>query len=298
MPWMPELFTAPAAAHIADKARRERLAAIPYFEGLTSGDTAALVGSFAGEPELHHPTRGRVRGARAFERFADVQRGWLITRNAETQHVGFVVTPNRSVEELILHLDANDERVALPVPIATDRTGDAHLVELRMYFSTWPLTGRHAVRPPLLQLEPGLEAAGVIGEYQRALAAGDVEAAVACLEPDDSFREPAGSVHRGVAECATSTSSSSPTAVASRWNTAPRPMTGARARSSTTSSRGDAPRCHRRLVLPSTCEETAESWRQPGSTTASRRPPWWRVDPQPQHQPSSSRLSPRTRAST
>lgn len=33
MPWMPELFTAPAAAHIAERARRERLAAIPYFDG-------------------------------------------------------------------------------------------------------------------------------------------------------------------------------------------------------------------------------------------------------------------------
>jgi len=111
-----------------------------------------------------------------------------------------VVTPNRSVEELILHLDANNERVALPVAIATDRTDDAHLVELRMYFSTWPLTGSHAVRPPLLQRDPDLEAADVIGEYQRALAAGDVEAAVACFEADGSVREPAGSLHRGGAE--------------------------------------------------------------------------------------------------
>jgi hypothetical protein len=45
MPWTPELFTAPAAAHIAEKARRERLLAIPYFEGLLSGDTDALIGS-------------------------------------------------------------------------------------------------------------------------------------------------------------------------------------------------------------------------------------------------------------
>jgi hypothetical protein len=36
MPWMPELFTAAAAAHIAERARRERLAAIPYFDGLSA----------------------------------------------------------------------------------------------------------------------------------------------------------------------------------------------------------------------------------------------------------------------
>jgi hypothetical protein len=31
-----------------------------------TGETAALIDSFAGEPELHHPVRGRIKGARAF----------------------------------------------------------------------------------------------------------------------------------------------------------------------------------------------------------------------------------------
>jgi hypothetical protein len=76
------------------------------------------------------------------------------------------------------------------------------LIELRVYFSTWPLTGGHAVRPPLLQPDPGLQEADVVGDYQRALAAGDVEAAVACFEPEGYVREPAGGayVHRGTDE--------------------------------------------------------------------------------------------------
>ena len=39
----------------------------------------------------------------------------------------------------------------------------------------------------------------VVGEYQRALAAGDVEAILATFEPDGYLREPAGGayVHRG-----------------------------------------------------------------------------------------------------
>jgi hypothetical protein len=71
MPWIPELFTAPAAAHVMEKARRERLAAVAYFDGLLGGDTDALIRSFAGEPELHHPTRGRIKGPHAF-----LQRRW------------------------------------------------------------------------------------------------------------------------------------------------------------------------------------------------------------------------------
>jgi len=34
-----------------------------------AGELDALVESFAGEPELHHPVRGRIKGARAFEAF-------------------------------------------------------------------------------------------------------------------------------------------------------------------------------------------------------------------------------------
>jgi hypothetical protein len=54
----------------------------------------------------------------------------------------------------------------------------------------------------VLQPESGVEELDVVGEYQRALAAGDVEAVLATLEPDAYVREPAGGahVHRGTDE--------------------------------------------------------------------------------------------------
>jgi SnoaL-like domain len=63
---------------------------------------------------------------------------------------------------------------------------------------------RHANRPPLLQSDPDLVVPGVVGEHQRALAAGDLEAAVAAFESDAYVREPAGGayVHRGPDELA------------------------------------------------------------------------------------------------
>jgi hypothetical protein len=123
-------------------------------------------------------------------------------RNVTIEDVNFIVTPRRGVEEVVLHLDGDDGRIELPLALAADRAQDARIIELRVYFSTWPLTGGHAIRPPVLQPEPELAEADVVAEYQRALAAGDVEAAVATFEPDGYMREPAGGayIHRGTDE--------------------------------------------------------------------------------------------------
>ena len=69
MPWVPELFSASVLERQREKWQRERFEAVPYFDGLMAGELDALVKSFAGEPELHEPVRGRVRGVRAFETF-------------------------------------------------------------------------------------------------------------------------------------------------------------------------------------------------------------------------------------
>jgi len=99
----------------------------------------------------------------------------------------------------VLHLDTPSGPVGLPVAVVADRRADGRIEELRLYFSGWPLSGRHANRPPLLQADPQLHAADVVGDYLRALAAGDVCAVVAAFEPDGYAREPAGGryVHRG-----------------------------------------------------------------------------------------------------
>jgi SnoaL-like protein len=195
MPWIPELFTASALARIWEDERRRRLELVPFFPGVMTGETSALAESFAGEPEVHHPVRGRVKGVAAFERFVAETRAWLDERAAAVEDVDFVLTPHRGVEELVLHLDGEDGRIELPVAVASDHDDRGRITEQRLYFSGWPLTGRHAVRPPVLQLVDGLQAPGVVGDYQRALAAGDAEAAVAAFEPDGSVREPAGGVY-------------------------------------------------------------------------------------------------------
>src|SRR5437588_5232125 len=199
MPWAPELFSARA---LASMGWRDELVTVPFFDGLMAGELDALVGSFAGEPEIHHPVRGRIKGIGAFTRFVTDTKAWLADRNATVEDVDLLLTAPRGVEEVVLHLDGGDGRTDLPVAIATDHGEDARIIEFRMYFSTWPLTGRHANRPPLLQPDPDLDEPDVVGAYQRALGTGDVEAILAAFEPNGCVREPAGGayVHQGAAE--------------------------------------------------------------------------------------------------
>jgi hypothetical protein len=189
---------------VQDKYRRDHLRSVPFFDGLLAGEVDALVESFAGVPELHHPVRGRIKGERAFRSFVAGITAWMAERKASVESINFLITDPRAVEEVVLHLDGDGRRVALPVAFACDHdVADERILELRMYFSTRPLTGRRAHRPPVLQPGADLRAPGIVAEYQRALAVGDVEAIVAAFEPDGCLREVDARVHRGTGELRT-----------------------------------------------------------------------------------------------
>jgi hypothetical protein len=199
MPWLPELFSAPALARLQAKWELERLDMVPYYDGLLSGEHEALIRSFAGEPILHEPRRGRIIGVRAFEAYVTELASWLERLNMSYEPVDHVFADPRGFEEVVIHLEREGRRVAVPVAIVADRQSDGRLIELRIYHSIWALTGRHLHRTPVLQRDPDLTVEAPVSEYQHALAAGDVDAIVATFEPNGYAREPAGSdyVHRG-----------------------------------------------------------------------------------------------------
>jgi SnoaL-like domain len=202
VPWPPELFSAPALQQILDRRRRERLRSVPFFDGLMSEEVDALIEAFSVVPELHHPVRGRIKGEAPFRRFVAEMTSWLAERDVDVEDVNWLITHVRGVEEVVLHVDSDGRRMGLPFALTVDHDDDERITEMRLYFSTWQLTGRHANRPPLLQPNLDLHGADVVGEYQRALAAGDVEAVLATFEPDGCMREPAGDtyLHRGTDE--------------------------------------------------------------------------------------------------
>src|SRR5262245_14222167 len=199
MPWAPELFSAPALQRLLDRRRREELVAVPFYYGLVAGEIDALVESFAGEPELHDPMHGRVKGVRAFEAYVGQMAGWFAQEEVSVETIDHVILGQRGFEEAVLHFVGEAGPVALPVAVVAERTRDARIRELRIYYSTWQLTGRHADRPPVLHVDPGLLVADAVGDYLGALAAGDLAAAVAAFEPDGYVREPSSphDVHIG-----------------------------------------------------------------------------------------------------
>jgi hypothetical protein len=203
MPWMPEVFTAPLAAtqRTQDEEATSTNDPVPYFEGILADEPDALVRSFAAsQPVLDDPRVGYVEGTRELRAFASGTAEWLRERDAVVENVALTRTSTRTVEEVVLNLLADDGgRVELPVAVVSDRNRDRTLKVIRVYHSTWPLTGQHRVRPPLLPADPNLNVEGMPGDYQRALAEGDLEGIVATFEPEGYAREPSGAayLHRG-----------------------------------------------------------------------------------------------------
>jgi SnoaL-like domain len=198
VPWLPELFTAPALQQLLDQRRQDQLLAVPYFDGLLAGELDALIESFTGEPLLYDPMRGRVKGVPAFTAFAGHMRDWLRERNVSVEDVDRVMLRRGGFEEAVLHVDGERGRVALPFATIADRADDGRIDELRIYHSNRPLMGRHSTRSPLLQPDSELGESDGVAEHQRALAAGDVDAIVAAFEPDGYVRGPGDvAVHSG-----------------------------------------------------------------------------------------------------
>jgi hypothetical protein len=180
VPFVPELFSAPALARLEDKWRLDELVAVPYFDGLMAGEPDALVGSSPRSPSCTTPC-------------ADVSKARERSRPSSPRSTGgsLGATSRSRTSSMSLVRDAASRRWFYTSMVRRD--------ELRIYSSTWPLTDRHANRPPLLQPDRELRESDVVAEYQRALAAGRVDAIVAAFEPDGYAREPAGGqyIHRG-----------------------------------------------------------------------------------------------------
>ena len=128
MPWIPELFSEPVLERLREKRERERLEAVPYYDGLMSGEHEALIRSFAGEPVLHDPLHGRIKGVRAFEWYVTALKALLARQNMSFDPVDDVHhRGGAQFEEVVLHLDGQDGRVEVPVAIVADRESDGRL---------------------------------------------------------------------------------------------------------------------------------------------------------------------------
>jgi hypothetical protein len=172
-----------------------------YLDWLQLGDGEKLLASFAGEPAIDDPLAGSVRGAVAVRHFVADRAAWLRARAARLRPVRTTRAGGRTVVEEVFRLRDRGRDIELPIAVVGDRDPDGRLRAIRVYHSRWPLEGKHTVRPPLLPRDPTAVPTGIVAQYQKALAAGNVDDIVATFEPTGTFREPSGGVyvHRGQA---------------------------------------------------------------------------------------------------
>ena len=197
MPWFPDFASAVELARQQTRAAGLADPVGEYFAALNKGDTHALETVWPGDVVIYDPRAGEVRGHHQVRQFIGRNLSWLAGLHARTETVASTAVGGRAVVELLAHLDHDGRQLAWPVAVVAESRDDRSAV-FRSYFSRLMLDGRHYIRPPIL--EPGPAHPGdVVGRYQAALEAGDIEAAVSTFTPDGYFREPIGApfAHRG-----------------------------------------------------------------------------------------------------
>jgi hypothetical protein len=200
MPWFPDFVS---AVELARSQTRAAGAADPigqFFAALNEGDSHVLEDVWPGEVAIYDPRAGEVRGHRQLRHFVGRNRYWLTQHNARIQTVASTHDGRRAVVEILAHLDGDETDAAWPVAVVAESPDDMSVV-FRTYCSQWPVDGKRHVRPPILKsgrTRPG----DVVGAYQSAVEAGDVDAVVSTFAADGYYREPIGphATYRGHAE--------------------------------------------------------------------------------------------------
>jgi hypothetical protein len=192
MPWFPEFGI---AQQMAAEGRVIKVTADvmrSYVDSVHSGMPAFATEGIV----VQDPRAGRVEGKEAFKDFVESSARWLEDSKARTEWIASTAVPGRAVGELVAHLKIDGKEIGLPIAVVVDQKTDHP--EFRVYYSQWPLQGKHTLRQPILK-DTGIEPKGWPAKYHAALTAGDADAIAEAFEPGGYFREPSGAefVHGG-----------------------------------------------------------------------------------------------------
>lgn len=166
-----------------------------FYPLLIHGDVDSLRRAFDGGPNVDTPTDGPIEDLDGLRTFIAKQGRWLRDQEVTLTRQGVVVTPTRLVEEQVLYLRTRKASDDLPVALVAD-IGEGGITALRIYHSSWRLTGGHSVRGPLLPPVDGLVLPQAVERYLAAMADGDIDGVTGLFEPDAYLREPSGDAFR------------------------------------------------------------------------------------------------------
>ena len=163
-----------------------------FYTYLLNGDKERLLSLFSGVPMIDTPFEGKIIGREAFSNFVACQQTWLRKHKTKPEIFAFTAAEQRICAEFVLYLEYESRNIDLPVAIVADRS-EGKVSAIRVYHSTWPFTGKHMIRPPLLKPEENLDEPDVIKQYTAALRKGDANAVLTLFEDKGYVREPSGS---------------------------------------------------------------------------------------------------------
>lgn len=170
-----------------------------YFPALVSGEADQLVRRLGDRATVDDPIFGRKTGMPALEQFLAEISAWLGKREASFEKTAFTMGSDRDVTEGTLGLTFEGKRVTVPVAIVAERRPERE-VELRLYYSTKPIKGTHAVRSPLLPQDDEVLVPPPVAAHLEALGKGNVAAVVASFENGGVVCDPEGGSHHKTEE--------------------------------------------------------------------------------------------------
>jgi hypothetical protein len=162
-----------------------------YLPALVASQPEQLALRLGDRATVDDPIFGRTTGMPALQRYLEEVAAWLSKREAAFEKVAFTMGSDRDVTEGTLGLTFDGRRVKLPVAVVAERRKERE-VEMRLYYSTRPINGSHAVRSPLLPQDDQISVPPPVAAHLAALAKADVPAIVAGFEIGGTVRNPAG----------------------------------------------------------------------------------------------------------
>ena len=170
-----------------------------YYSLIKSGEWESLIEKAADSFTIDSPTFGRFEGKDNLAELFAQQQEILKKFRARIEPLDTTTMENTTVAEFSLNFTIEGKKVEVPSALVAEVVHDTIEV-IRIYHSTYPLSGERKIRPPLLPPAKYLSEPKIIEQYMKALKAGDLEGLLDSFEDDAYIKDSIGGpIHKGAA---------------------------------------------------------------------------------------------------
>ncbi len=122
--------------------------------------------------------------------YYDHFKNWVPDPTTPVISINKISNEAREVEELELTVKNEAKEYVLPICTVSEKQNDG--MAIRLYYSNYPITNGHKVRPRILTKDDSLKLPKPVEIYQNLLAAGDLDTILEIFANDATVREPSG----------------------------------------------------------------------------------------------------------